>query len=299
MPDLLKLKENKEKILTIIQSQGPSFPAKIARQTGISPLFTSAFLAELVSEKRLKLSNTKVGSSPLYFTTGQETQLENFATYLNSKEREAFDLLKNSQILADEQQTPAIRVALRSIKDFAYPINVRLDEKTKLFWRYFSLPENQIKPKIQEILTKKQPQTKPKLTPIKSQEQLVTGPEEITKKDSRSRLKPSRIPKPSEFANSIREYLSAKDIEILETLSEKKREFISKIRLDENFGKQSYYLIAKDKKKVSTNDLTIALQNAQSNKMPALFISPGELDKKAKEHLKEWHNLIKFEQIKL
>ena len=90
-----------------------------------------------------------------------------------------------------------------------------------------------------------------------------------------------------------------KDIEVIEELSEKKKEFIAKIRTDTLFGKQTYYLISKEKKRVNTNDLTIALQHSQTQKMPALFISPGELDKKAQEHLKEWQNLIKFQQINI
>jgi hypothetical protein len=31
--------------------------------------------------------------------------------------------------------------------------------------------------------------------------------------------------------------------------------------------------------------------------MPALVLSPGELNKKALAHLKEWQNLIKFEKV--
>jgi len=38
-------------------------------------------------------------------------------------------------------------------------------------------------------------------------------------------------------------------------------------------------------------------QKAQSEKMPALIIAPGELDKKALLHLQTWKNLIKFEKI--
>ena len=137
MPDLQKLHTNKEHILTIIKNSGPSFPARIARETSIAPLFVSAFLAELVSEKRLKISDLKVGSSPLYYLLGQEEQLENFIEHLNPKQREAFNLIKNSEILEDEKQVPAIRVALRSIKDFAFPIKARLNNEVKVFWRYF------------------------------------------------------------------------------------------------------------------------------------------------------------------
>ena len=305
MPDMKKLAENKDRIISIIQSQGPSFPTRISQQTGIPSLFVSALLAELASEKKLKISNMKVGSSPLYFTQGQEDLLENFIQYLNPKEREAFETLKNSEILEDEKLSPAIRVALRNIKDFAHPINVKLSsgENPKLFWKFFTVPKNQIKTKIQTLLTNETKQTRstPKTQSITETQPITSNPNNtsilrVGGRDSRSRPKQRII---SEFANSIRSILQAKDIEILSEISEKKKEFTAKIRLDETFGKQSYYLIAKDKKKVTINDLSLALQQAQSEKMPALFISPGELDKKAQAHLKEWSNLIKFERVKI
>lgn len=101
------------------------------------------------------------------------------------------------------------------------------------------------------------------------------------------------------FPRKVREYLSAKDMEILETLLEKKREFVGKVRLDMQFGKQEFYLVAKEKKSISDNDLAIALQNAQTMRMPVLVVSNGTLNKKAQEYLKDWRNLIKFEKVKI
>ena len=109
----------KERILSIIQSQGPSLPVHIAAQTGLSIIFASAFLSELISDKKIKISNLRVGSSPLYLVPGQEQMLENFSQYLKSKEKDAFILLKEKKFLKDSEMEPAIRVALRGIKDFA------------------------------------------------------------------------------------------------------------------------------------------------------------------------------------
>ena len=78
---------------------------------------------------------------------------------------------------------------------------------------------------------------------------------------------------------------------------EKKKEFSARIRIDSSFGKQEYYLIAKDKKSVSDNDLAIALQNAQSVKMPAIVMSLGDLNKRAKEYVQQWNNMGKFEKM--
>jgi hypothetical protein len=102
----------------------------------------------------------------------------------------------------------------------------------------------------------------------------------------------------SEFSRNVKDYLSGREIEILEILAEKKREFEARVRIDTLFGKQVYYLFAKAKKSVTDNDLTLALQKAQSEKMPALFASTGELNKKAKEHYSLWNNLLKFEKLR-
>ena len=101
----------------------------------------------------------------------------------------------------------------------------------------------------------------------------------------------------SEFVINVKDYLRAKDIEITEIISEKKKEFEAKIRIDTMFGKQEYYLTAKDKKNITDNDLVFALQKAQTKKMPASVMSTGEMNKKAKEHIRQWNNLIKFEKL--
>ncbi len=249
------------------------------------------------------MSNMKVGSSPLYYIQGQEDQLENFTQHLNQREKEAFFLLKEKELLKDEDQTPVIRVALRAIKDFAIPLKIRVNNEVKLFWRYFQFPESELKNKVQPFLKPQKKEPLKKIVP--KQEKHLTSPQ--IKKEIEIEPKPTKIEndkpvKPqiqSDFSNLIKDYLGAKDIEILEELSIKKKEYLAKIRIDIPFGKQEFLLTAKDKKKITQDDLTIAIQNSQTQKMPSLFISPGELDKKAQLHIKEWRNLIKFEKIKL
>ena len=91
--------QTKEKIISFIEMRGPSLPVHIGKEINTSILFTSAFLSELISEKRLKISNLKVGNSSLYFIAGQEPRLEEFSQHLKSKEKDAFELLKQKRIL--------------------------------------------------------------------------------------------------------------------------------------------------------------------------------------------------------
>src|SRR3989338_4107154 len=136
----------KEKILSIMRRRGPSLPIHVSNEIKLSMLFTSAFLSELYSEKKIKISSMKVGTSPLYYIPGQEGSLENYSQHLRSKEREAFDLLKSHKILKDREQLPAIRVALRSIKDFAIPFS----KDNEIMWRFHSVTEEQVREMLEK-----------------------------------------------------------------------------------------------------------------------------------------------------
>ena len=102
----------------------------------------------------------------------------------------------------------------------------------------------------------------------------------------------------SEFSRNVKDYLAGKDIEITEIFWERKREFEGRIRIDTLFGKQEFYLVAKDKKSITDNDFAVALQKAQAEKLPAVVMSTGELNKKGREHLELWGNLVKWEKLR-
>jgi hypothetical protein len=148
----------KEKILAIIKLKGPSIPVHIAKDIGLSMLFTSAFLSELLSDKKVKMSHMRVGNSPIYFVPGQESQLERFSSYLRSKEKDAFILIQEKKFLKDSEQSPPIRVALREIKDFALPFR----KENETYWRYLTTSESEFKREIKPIEEHKYIEAKPK-----------------------------------------------------------------------------------------------------------------------------------------
>jgi hypothetical protein len=148
----------KEDIIQFLENSGPSLPVPISRHIKVDSLFASAFLSELLSNKKLKITNMKVGGSPVYYVQGTEKGLEKYSEYLKSKEKEAYELLKENNFLEDEPQHPAIRVALRNIKDFAKPF----EKDGKIIWRYFLIPEEEYKkekeePKKEETVETKLP----------------------------------------------------------------------------------------------------------------------------------------------
>ena len=116
--------------------------------------------------------------------------------------------------------------------------------------------------------------------------------------NARAMIVTGGIERAIQYYHAFKDYLKERDIEVLEVVLERKREFFARVRFDLAFGKQEMLLIAKDKKSITDNDLTLALQKAQTLKMPAFILSLGELSKKGKEYLGEWGNLVRFEKLK-
>ena len=326
-----KVQLSKDRILQMIKTRGPMLPVQVGKDLSVSLLFASAFLSELREDDKVKASFLRVGSSPLFYLAGQEEQLEKFIIYLNQREREAFNLLKQKKVLEDGAQTPIVRVALRAIQDFAHPMTVNLEAGQKLFWKFFSVADGEFEKTaeqmirsvsakevapIQEVKIENKQIESPQIIEVKKkvvsnvkeeiQQPLVEGEVGVEKPRARKVLKKPRVgvkervdKKDSEFANQVREYLAGKDIEVLQSILEKKKEAEFKIRIDTIFGKQEFYLVAKEKKQVNEQDLAMAMQKAQAEKMNAIVLAPGELNARAKEHIKQWKNLVKFEKINL
>jgi hypothetical protein len=90
----------KEKILSFLRTNGPSLPVQISREIKMDSIFASAFLSELLSQNKLKITSMKVGGSPLYYLEESRNKLEKPAEeHLKSKEKEAFLLLKEKKEL--------------------------------------------------------------------------------------------------------------------------------------------------------------------------------------------------------
>jgi len=283
----------KEKILFILKRRGPSLPVHIATEVGLSILFSSAFLSELLSEKKIKISHMKVGNSPLYFISGQEFLLERFSQHLKSKEKDAFGLLKEKKFLVDSKQDPAIRVALRAIKDFAKPF--KKDEE--IIWRYFRIPESEFK------LTKKVEE--PRIIIRKSLEQgreLEGGQKELNIFDKKP-IKKATVKKTirrtvsqkknEKFFNRVKEFLAKKSIEISGIEGFSKSDLILKI-IDNKIEK---LLIAYNKKRITEADLLKAYKKASELNLPYVILSLGELPKKLNNFIEAVRKLSGINKI--
>ena len=307
-------KETKGKIISTIKIRGPSLPVNVANQAGISTIFAGAFLSELANEKMINISNMKVGGSPLYFIPGQEPLLDNFYSYLPGKEKEAFLRLKENKILEDRKQEPPIRVALRSIKDFAHYFL----KDNELFWRFHTVTEEEVRSilepkkeaeKIEPIVTtviekpiiKPAEQIKEKLeTPAPKIKKVKKTEVPVAEKPQEKPVEKKIEPRPKEkspFSIKIAELLKKENIEILEEKDSKRNEFSGVVKIDSVLGKIKFFCIAKNKKTISEDDLRITIQKSQALRMPALVLYQKEPNKKTLEYAEKWASLLRLKKI--
>lgn len=288
----------KERIVSFVRFRGPSLPVHIAQNIGQSLLFTSAFLSELLSEKRLKASNMRVGSSPLYFISGQEEKLENFSSHLKSKEKDAFILLKQKRFLKDKSQEPAIRVALREIKDFAIPFQ----KDDEIYFRYFTIPETELSaekkvelPKPKEEVPKKEEEPKKEIEIFddKKMEEKVEPQREKKVVKKKSVRKKTAQKTNEKFFNTVKEYLASKQIDILDIVGFSKTDLILKI--GEN-GEEKI-LVAYSKKSIREEDIVKAHKKAEEFGLKFVVLSSGEPLKKLSSLISAIKNLDEIKKL--
>jgi len=277
----------KDQIINLIQRRGPSLPVHISNEIKQSMLFSSAFLSELLSEKRIKISNMKVGGSPLYFLSGQEPQLEKHAHHLKSREKDAFELLKRSKFLRDKNQEPAIRVALRSIRDFAIPFK----KNEEIFWRFFIFPISEFRMPSPPTTSKK-PQKEAITPPAKKLEIFDKPKKKEIKKTTKKKTTISQK-KNEKFFNKVKEYLTQEKIEIIDILGFNKTDLILKV----NEKDKEKLLITYNKKRITEADIIKAHKKAQEYNLPYIIFSLGEPTKKLTNFIQAIKDLDKLKKI--
>ncbi len=285
----MSVNELRNKVISYVRMNGPILPVQIAKSTGVDILFSGALLSELVANKIIKISHAKIGSSPVYYAPGQEPKLNMLYKNLPEKERQAYDLLKEKKMVFDRDVEPAIRVALRFIKDFSIPLTIMRNNQQETAWKwYLSSDEEITKMLAPKPLDIPQPTLQPNeelLQPIREtkelQQQLEPKPEaqkEVMK------LKKPRQKQPLEdlFLQQVYDYLNKTKIRVIATDSIKKnKEANLIIAVPSHLGEIEFLLAAKNKKKMSEADVSLAHHQGQIKKLPVILLSPGEMAKKA------------------
>lgn len=263
---MIDIPQKKKKIISFLESNGPSLPVRIAREIDLSPVFTSAILSELLQNKDIMLSNLKIGSSPLYFIPGQEEKLERYMVNLKGIEKEVLLKLKKKTELEDESQEPAFRIALRNLRDFAKPFK----RGEKIFWRYAFSKKNAPEETIHREKNKKQTQIK----------KIKNFPEKNSSKD--------------DFFRKVKKFIESKNFKFIEKIQSDKKEIVAKINLQTDIGDINFLLIAKNKRTTNKEEVSSALQRSGYEKMPCIYLLLKDPPKSIKSMIEENKNLFKI-----
>lgn len=312
-----KILELKEKVFEYVKQHGPILPAVMAKEFNSTNIFISALLSELSTNKRIKLSRGKIGGSPLYYCKEQEEKLvELLRGSIGQKPREALDLLKEKKILRDRDCLPFERVALRGLEDFAKPVRLVINDTEEIFWKWYLLADDEAKELIEKQLVNLYGQKKeePKIEELEI---------EILQKETANEIIPEEQHKPqqkkkkkkflqevlmnkakkepaaeTDFEKLVLQFLKKKEIKILDkSVLAKNKEFNYTVQVPSNAGELTYFIKARNKKSFSEGDLLLAFTEGQNLKLPTIFISNGDITKKAKEYMTK--NLRGMSFIKL
>lgn len=315
---------DEDKILAFIRSKGPILPVQLGSEIKKDLMITGAILSDLSKSKKILISNTKVGGSPVYYLKEQGFKLQDLYKYLNEKDKRAYDLLKQRRVLRDVTLTPLLRVSLRNIKDFAKPVEVTVGKTKEIFWRWYLTAsqdsETIIKSYFQQQQVSKKPEeqkqqiqkTKPQNTQPQAQNSKTKKPKSKPRQTSNKEISPKKeqeefmqekpaqqeLVKPKEPENDslhelTKKYFNNKHI-IIKNIDviRKKSEIDYEIEVPSTVGNIMYYCKVKSKKKVNDSDLASVFVKGQLKKLPVLFLTRGKLTKKAKEMLDvEFQNL--------
>lgn len=321
------MEDNQEKIIQFIKIRGPVLPVEVAKHINSNILLASANLSELSSNGKVKISNVKVGGSPLYYLPGQEAMLQRFAENLNEKDKRAYDMLLQKKILRDNELEPLMRVTLRSIKDYAVPLQVNFKGNSEIFWKWYLLNAKEAEDTVRAMLKepdeegkaadeaknntgeniqKKEESKRPEVEGVEKKEEpkyleaQKREPErkEIHKKPVETQRKIAERPAEKktakkekivndEFIAQSEDYFNKNKVSVMGKEPVRKGEIDFIVQIPSAVGNLEYYCKARKKKTINDSDLASAFVQGQLRKLPVLFLTDGELTKRAKEMLQK------------
>ena len=300
-----------DKILQFLRMVGPTIPSKVAKNIGSDILIASAHLSDLASQGKVKISDLKVGGTPLYYLPGQEEQVYQYAaSNLNPKDYQVAERLRQQKIMREADLDLLSKVALRTIKDFAIPIHVTVNDQRELFWKWHLLSDAETNALLNALLSPSPQPTEQDPEPEPPQEQTASPPpallqevishhqeqqsflaaqQEQPREERKAKRGGIRSPKKhiiDEFLPLVEEFCKNHRIEIEEKETIRKNAEINfKVRVPSVVGKTMYFCKAKSKTKCDEKDLSAAYMEAQRKRLPLLFLYTGEIHKKAQEML--------------
>jgi len=241
--------------------------------------------SELGKETRISLRQIKDFAFPLQVTIGGNKEL-----------------FWKWHLLTQEEATNSIKESL------GYKVKKKEVKKEE--------PVQQIEEKKAEVVKKEEPKVEAPVvkeeiieTPAVVKEEPAVEPKPEVKRGRPKKIEveePASVPVVAEakplasdpFLDMINAYFDASNISVLETSMVKKgKEYDFVLQIASIVGPLHYYCRAKKGKRINEGDLSASFILGQSKKLPTLFLSTGELTKKAKEFLEKELPGVRFKTI--
>ncbi len=307
---------DRDEVLRVVKMRGPLIPNDLKKALGKGDTtLLGALLGELSSKGLVKVSHTKLGGSPYYYDPANPAGLERIAEHLGEKDQRTFNLLKDKKVLRDDKQEALVRVSLRNIKDFSRMLKINAPEGPVIYWKYFLLSDADAEQMIKEDLgmakaaKAPEPPAEPKPAPAEPKPAKPTvapaapaQPKQEEKPRPNTGAKVEKIKKtePKEeqqeltpiesiqdpFYSKVKGYFDRNKITVKEQkLIRKKSELDFVIVMPTPVGNVEYYCKAKAKKKSNDGDLAAAKLQGNARNLPVIYLTTGEITKKAKEKL--------------
>jgi len=146
----------KDKIYNYIVQYGPIITTQISKYFKLDTMYAGAYLSELVSNKKIKYTNKKIGGSPLYYVDDQKDKLEEkLDAQLSKREKEIISILKNKKVVKEDSLDPVQRVVIKDLKDFAVQVVVNFKDKKEIFWKWYLISKEDTESLIKDIFNPK------------------------------------------------------------------------------------------------------------------------------------------------
>lgn len=143
----------KDNVLKFLREKKYVTPTTISENFETSTMIGSAALSELSKDKLVAITNLKIGSSPYYYDPNQKSCLiELGEKHFSNFEKEAFNLLKENQVLNDASLSIQLKVAIEKIKDFALPLEIDYQNKKLKFWIWYLRDLKETEKQIKEAI---------------------------------------------------------------------------------------------------------------------------------------------------
>jgi hypothetical protein len=276
----------RDDILALLNEKGTLLPSEAAEALKENTIIAGALLSELVAEKKVQVSSAKIGSSPLYYLPSKRDSLQRLRPHLNEKDARLYDKLEQQKILRDTTLSPLEQASARSIHDFAIMLTATIKGKQEIFWKWHLISNQEATERIRKMLGVKQdtPKEEAKSQPRPQQQPTPrpSEPEVAMEKEAQQTLSsPGDVDDP--FFTRIKSYLEEKKISVhgAEVIRAKK-DIELLISIPTGIGNVRFYCRARDKKRCNDADLSVAFMQGQLRHLPTIFLTTGELTKKAR-----------------